>query len=141
MKDRKNTKYIMVDTLIDWRPFCNEWLSTWTGNRPSDLVELYTEDIWYVDPANPTGIKGREKLSGYFEKLLSRNPDWRWEAIDIFNTENGFTLKWRATIPVKGTQLSIYGLDIVEMRGQLISRNEVYFDRVKWLEMIKVGGL
>ena len=87
------------------------------------------------------GISGRTELSAYFAKLLSRNPDWRWQAVEIFNTEEGFTLKWKATIPVKNTQLITYGLDIVVMRGDKICRNEVYFDRVKWMDLMKSGGL
>jgi len=131
----------MVDTYVDWMPFCCQWLGTWTGNRPSDMLECYTEDAFYLDPAYPDGIKGQEQLRPYFEKLLSRNPNWKWEAIEIFNTEKGFTLKWKATIPVRETQVILKGLDIVEMRGELISRNEVYFDRTKWLELMKAGGL
>lgn len=131
----------MVDTIVDWRTFCNEWLNTWTGNRPNALLAYYTEDAFYLDPAYPNGLSGKKEIAPYFEKLLSRNPDWHWQAVEIFNTEKGFTLKWKATIPVKGTLIDIYGLDIVEMKGQRISRNEVYFDRVKWLEMMKTGGL
>ena len=131
----------MVDTLVDWMPFCHEWLGTWTGNKPAELLEFYTEDAFYLDPAYPTGLNGREELSKYFEKLLSRNPDWKWEAVETFNTAKGFTLKWKATIPVKDTLLTIQGLDIVEMRGRQICRNEVYFDRVKWLDLMKSGGL
>jgi len=131
----------MTITQIDWRPFCDEWLHTWTGNRPEALIEHYTEDAFYLDPAYPAGISGRTELSAYFAKLLSRNPDWRWQAVEIFNTEEGFTLKWKATIPVKNTQLITYGLDIVVMRGDKICRNEVYFDRVKWMDLMKSGGL
>jgi hypothetical protein len=131
----------MVDTQIDWMPFCREWLSSWTGNRPAALLEFYTEDVFYLDPAYPGGLNGRGELSKYFEKLLSRNPDWKWEAVETFNTEKGFTLKWKATIPVKDTHLTIQGLDIVEICDGQISRNEVYFDRSKWIELMKTGGL
>jgi hypothetical protein len=131
----------MTDIQIDWQPLCDTWLRTWTGNNVAALLSCYTDDAFYLDPAYPAGLRGQEQLSAYFEKLLSRNPHWRWEAIELFNTENGFTLKWKATIPVKNTQLILQGLDIVEMRGDLISRNEVYFDRTKWLELMKAGSL
>lgn len=127
----------MTDTAIDWRPFCDKWLSTWTGNNPESLLAFYTEDVIYSDPAYPAGLKGHGQLLPYFSKLLSRNLDWKWEAVEIFNTSTGFTLKWKATIPIKDTEFVIYGLDIVEMSGELISRNEVYFDRLKWMEMMK----
>jgi hypothetical protein len=55
----------------------------------------------------------------------------------IFNTDKGFTLKWKTPLPIKDTELVIFGLDIVEMSGDLISRNEVYFDPLKWMEMLK----
>ena len=131
----------MTDTQIDWRPLCDKWLSTWTGNRVSELLSFYTEDAFYLDPAYPEGLKGHDQLAAYFEKLLSRNPEWKWEAEEIFNTEKGFTLKWKATVPVKSTMLTLHGLDIVEMRGGRIARNEVYFDRTKWFELMKSGGL
>ena len=127
----------MTNTSIDWQPFCDKWLGAWTGNRPDLLIAFYTGDASYLDPAFPAGLKGHVQLLPYFEKLLSRNPDWRWEAVEIFNTVNGFTLKWRTTIPIKGFVLVLYGLDIAEMQGQLISRNEVYFDRLKWMELMK----
>jgi SnoaL-like domain len=131
----------MIELRTDWRTRCNEWLDAWTGNKPEKLLSFYTDDVFYLDPANPDGLHGREELLTYFSRLLSRNPDWRWEAVELFDTEPGFTLKWKAIVPVKETVLVMYGLDIVEMRGQLICRNEVYFDRVKWLELIKTGGL
>lgn len=131
----------MTSIQIDYRIFCDTWLSAWTGNRPTALIAYYSEDAFYLDPAFPSGLRGREQLLPYFEKLLSRNPIWKWEALEIFNTEKGFTLKWKATIPVKDTEVVLTGLDIVEMRGEEICRNEVYFDRVKWLELMKAGGL
>ncbi|MCW3126329.1 MAG: hypothetical protein JWO03_1987 [Bacteroidetes bacterium] len=127
----------MTDIANDWKPFCDKWLGSWTGNRPAQLMAFYTDDAFYSDPAYPAGIRGRELMVPYFEKLLSRNPDWKWEAVEIFNTAGGFTLKWKATIPVRDKELIILGLDIVEMKGELISRNEVYFDRVKWLKLME----
>ena len=131
----------MTNTATDRQRFCNEWLAAWTGNRPATLLAFYTEDAFYLDPANPNGMKGHKEMLPYFEKLLSRNPDWRWESEELFTSEKGFILKWKATIPVKGTSLILHGLDIIEMRGMQINRNEVYFDRVKWLELMKAGSL
>lgn len=122
---------------MDLRFFCDAWLAAWTGNRPAELLRYYTRDALYSDPAYPAGLRGQEQIAPYFRKLLSRNPDWRWEAVEIMPTAAGFTLKWRATIPVGDTALTLFGLDIVELTGGLISRNEVYFDRAPWLEMMK----
>lgn len=122
---------------MDQSAFCDAWLAAWTGNRPEELLGYYTADVYYSDPAHPDGLKGHGQLAPYLRKLLSRNPDWRWEAVELMDTEKGFTLKWRATIPVRDTHLTLYGLDIVEMAGGKISRNEVYFDRMPWVERMK----
>lgn len=114
--------------------FCNQWLNTWTGNKPDRLINFYTKDALYIDPANKNGLKGHDQLLPYFKKLLSLNPDWKWEAVEIIPTEKGFTLKWKATIPVKDKIITEYGLDIVEIDNNKISRNEVYFDRSELLK-------
>ncbi len=109
--------------------FCTEWLQSWTGNNPEKLIDYYSRDAFYSDPANKSGLKGYEELMAYFRKLLAANPDWKWEAVEIFPTEKGFTLKWKATIPIGSEQVIEYGLDIVELENGKITRNEVYFDR------------
>lgn len=113
---------------MDLKHFCNRWLSAWTGNQPEKLRQFYTSGAFYRDPARPTGILG-DQLLPYFTKLLAKNPDWKWEAVEIFETARGFCLKWKASIPV-GTEVIVEtGLDIVELDGEKISRNEVWFDR------------
>lgn len=114
----------------------SKWLASWTGNHPDILVDFYTQDAFYLDPANPKGINGKEHLFAYFKKLLGRNPNWKWTKEEIFTTEKGFIIKWKAEIPVSQENLVIYGLDIVELTDNKISRNEVYFDRYGWLMKI-----
>ncbi len=64
----------------------------------------------------------------YLQKLLLKNPDWVWKALEIMPTEKGFTLKWQASVPIGGEILQFAGVDIVEMKEGKITRNEVYFD-------------
>ena len=119
------------------KSFADKWLTAWTGNRPELLLGFYTEETFYLDPAYPNGITGKSSLSAYFSKLLSKNPDWIWSAEEIMPTEKGFTLKWKAVVPVKNKRLTLYGLDIVELSAGKISRNEVYFDRHEWMIMLQ----
>ncbi len=113
--------------------FIDSWLAAWAGNKPEILLDYYTPDVFYLDPANPNGLRGKEQLFEYLKKLLQKNPNWKWSTEEIFPTEKGFTLKWKAEVPIGSENLSIYGLDIVEMTNNKISRNEVYFDRYDWL--------
>jgi len=114
--------------------FCDAWLGSWTGNQPDALLSYYTEDAFYSDPANREGLKGHQQLLHYFSKLLKYNPEWKWKAIEIIETDKGFTLKWEASIPVGDKVITEQGLDIIEMQDGKISRNEVYFDRANWLK-------
>lgn len=109
--------------------FCSEWLPAWSGNQPNELIKFYDEDIFYVDPLKKDGIHGRDQLLTYFKKLLTANPEWRWEPIEVMSIEKGFILKWKATIPLGPEELIEQGLDIVEVTNGLITRNEIYFDR------------
>jgi len=117
--------------------FCRDWLAAWTGNDPARLIDFYDDDAFYSDPGMRQGIRGRAAMLDYFTKLLAANPDWRWELVEIFPTEEGCTLKWHATIPVGEASVEEDGVDIVEIRGGKITRNEVYFDRSGMLAALR----
>ena len=121
------------------KAFTSQWLPAWTGNQPQKLIQFYTEDAFYLDPAVPGGIRGRAALLAYFEKLLAKNPNWVWTNIAVmFSTESGFLNKWRATIPVGGQVIECVGVCTVELRRGRISRNEVYFDRSRLLSAMQI---
>ena len=113
----------------DLNEFCHRWLGTWTGNRPQELIQFYSADAYYQDPARPEGLRGREQILDYFTKLLRRNPEWVWAPMEVIPTAKGCVLKWSATIPRESSTVTIEGLDILELRDGKITRNEVYFDR------------
>ena len=121
---------------IDALEFCAEWLPSWTGNRPQELISFYAENAVFVDPVNREGLRGHEEILAYFEKLLHSNPYWVWEAIEVFPIDKGFVLKWQAEIPVNNITLTERGLDIVEIQNGLITRNEVYFDRSQLVTLL-----
>lgn len=119
------------------RRFADSWLPAWTGNEPERLLEFYADDAFYSDPAIPQGIRGRGNLQAYFKKLLERNPEWVWEQIEAVPMEGGFVNKWRARIPAGSESLTLEGVCLVWLRGNRISRNEVYFDRTSLMEALK----
>jgi len=124
-----NSNIYKNDDLGNCRRKVKPWLVAWTGNKPEKLIEFYSEDAFYLDPAKPSGLKGPEQIFPYFKKLLEANPRWIWEAVELFPAKKGFTAKWKATIRV-GTKVIIeYGMDIVEIENGKIKRNEVYFDK------------
>jgi len=82
------------------RDFASKWLPAWTGNNPEKLIAFYSDDAFYLDPGIPNGIKGRDDLFKYFQKLLNQNPYWIWTQIEPIPLEGGFLNKWLAKIPV-----------------------------------------
>jgi hypothetical protein len=105
------------------KDFCNRWLPAWTGNNPELLVSQ--------------GLKGNERIVKYFRKFISYYPDWKYEYVEIFPTEKGFTLKWKVSLPINSDTIVDFGLDIVEISNDKIIRNEVYFDTARLQKAIK----
>lgn len=120
--------------------FVDEWLKSWTSHGRSGqediLLSYYTDDCFYADPATRTGVQGVDNLKSYFRQLLKYNPEWEWKRTELIPTANGCTLKWEARIPVGASEVVVAGLDILELTGGKISRNEVFFDRHEWMKLI-----
>ncbi|MEA3470516.1 MAG: nuclear transport factor 2 family protein [Thermodesulfobacteriota bacterium] len=112
------------------REFASRWLPAWTGNEPEKLADYYSDDVFYLDPVIPGGVRGKDQLIAYFRKLLAQNPDWVWTQIEPIPMEGGFLNKWLAKIPVGDKVLECIGVCFVQFDSQgKIKRNEVYFDR------------
>ncbi len=117
-------------TAEEAREFAGKWLPAWTGNNPELLAGFYSDDAFYLDPAIPQGIRGKEAMIKYFTKLLNFNPDWVWTQIEGIPLKDGFLNKWLAKIPAGDKVLEIVGVCFVQINEEgKIYRNEVYFDR------------
>jgi hypothetical protein len=115
------------------RAFAERWLPAWTGNRPQELVSYYTEDAFYADPAIRDGVRGREALLAYFTKLLARYPDWVRTHRGSIPLADGFLNEWHASIPVGDQVVEVDGVCTVQLRGERIYSNQVFFDRSQLL--------
>ncbi len=117
--------------------FASRWLPAWTGNEPRRLAAFYTDDLFYSDATVPQGIVGKDAFVSYLTRLLSENPDWAWTHVAGIPLEDGFLNKWRLDAPVGDKIVTCYGVCTVQMRGPLIYRNEVYFDRLELVTAIR----
>ncbi len=111
--------------------YLKSWVASWSGNQPEKLLKYYGSKVVFQDPLNPKGLKGKKALSPYLTKLLAKNPNWKWEIKEIIPTKKGCTVKTQAVIPVKKKLVKVPCVDILELKGSKIVRNEVYFDRSK----------
>jgi hypothetical protein len=109
--------------------FCAHWLPAWNGNDPERLLSFYSEDAFYSDPAVPSGLAGHEQLRTYFRRLLAAYPHWVWVHRRSLPVPEGFLNFWDATLTASANAPSWSGVCVVQIRGGLIFRNEVFLDR------------
>jgi SnoaL-like domain len=117
--------------------FAAAWLPAWSGKDPRRLASFYTRDTFYSDPRVPQGIRGREALTVYLQRLLARYPDWVWTQTASTPMRDGFVNYWQAFIPTGRGELTLAGVCLVELRDGLIARNQVFFDRSALLDAIR----
>jgi ketosteroid isomerase-like protein len=108
-------------------------LSAWNRHDVEAVVACYTEDCVYLDPNTRGAVSGRDAFRRYLTRLFR---DWRmrWSLREFFPFAdgNGGAFLWDAELtPASGGPTArIAGMDLVVLRGELLSRNEVYFDRM-----------
>ena len=104
----------------------------WNTQDIDKVLSCYTSDLVYLDPNARGPVVGSDAMRAYLARLFGR---WTmtWQAREIFplRNEDGVTIKWSATLAPTGDERSVDvdGLDLVLLEGDLIKRNEVYFDR------------
>lgn len=120
------------------KTFVQKWFPAWVGGKPAaeKLLEFYSDNVVYVDPNVPRGLKGKDELRPHFEAMLANFPDWAFEIVAIYPTEKGFVLNWKANIPLRNgrTLKDFHGVDILEFDAKgKIQRHEDYYDIAPFL--------
>ncbi|MEI6305595.1 MAG: nuclear transport factor 2 family protein [Deltaproteobacteria bacterium] len=117
-------------TTEEARAFTDQWLPSWTGNNPERLLAFYADDAFFLDPGRPAGIKGKEKLTAYFTKVVGHNPTWVWTQLEPMPLQDGFMNKLHAHIPIGDKVIECTALCFIQFNSEgKIRRNEIYFDR------------
>jgi ketosteroid isomerase-like protein len=109
----------------------DEVLSAWNTQDVEAVLARYADDLLYLDPNTRGPVFGRDAMRAYLTKLFGR---WTmtWAAGEIFPLEtDGVAIRWTGTLALAGEEesVAIGGLDLVILEGDLVKRNEVYFDR------------
>lgn len=108
------------------------FLDAWNRQDVEAVVGCYTEDVRYRDPNTRGYVEGRAALRRYLTKLFAH---WQmtWARREVFPlaTEPGVAFLWKATFRRKGGEQVVEadGMDLAVLRGELLVRNDVYFDR------------
>jgi ketosteroid isomerase-like protein len=108
-------------------------LSAWNSQDVDRVLVCYTEDCLYRDPNTRGAVTGHDALRRYLTRLFR---DWRmrWSLREFFAFADGsggaFLWDAQLTPAAGGKTMDISGMDLVLLRGERLSRNEVYFDRM-----------
>jgi ketosteroid isomerase-like protein len=107
-------------------------LRAWNAQDVDQVVARYTQDVIYVDPNTRGEVKGADALRKYLGKLFSGwKMTWQLKDAYLFEGRNGCAAMWHATLRRADGEkaVDVDGMDLVILEGELVKRNEVYFDR------------
>lgn len=114
------------------RELADHIMRMWNTQDVDKVLACYTDDLVYIDPNTNGPVEGSEALRRYLKKLFGRwTQTWRAGELFPLADQHGVTIRWTGTLAPVGSDRSIEiaGIDLVLLEGDLIRRNEVYFDR------------
>ena len=114
-------------------------LEAWNSQNVDQVLARYTDDVTYVDPNTRGEVKGAEAMRKYLAKLFgSWRMTWELKEAHLFEDRNGCAAMWHASLSrLDGERaVEIDGMDLVIMEGDLVKRNEVYFDRAAFASLM-----
>jgi ketosteroid isomerase-like protein len=81
--------------------FVEHHVEVWNKHDLEDILQLYTEDVELVSPfagkvVGSDVVRGREGLREYFGTALARNPDLRFEVVDVLRCVDSVTIYMRS---------------------------------------------
>lgn len=110
------------------------FLDAWNTQNVERVLSCYTEDAEYRDPNTRGVVRGEESLRRYLTKLFSGwQMRWALREAHLFESQSGCAVLWHATFrrPSGTETIGVDGMDFVEVKGDRIARNEVWFDRAQ----------
>lgn len=119
-------------TEAEFTRYSEQMLAAWNRQDVEAVLARYSSDAVYLDPNTEGPVVGHEAMRSYLSKLYER---WQmhWEARErfLFGAEDGAAVLWRATLRPRGgeREVTVEGMDLILMDGDLVKRDEVYFDR------------
>ncbi len=116
-----------------------KFLDAWNTQDVQSVLDTYTEGVAYRDPHTRGEVTGAESLRRYLTRLFEEwQMQWSLRHARLFEGGDGCAVLWHAELARKGGEgkIEVEGMDLVLVRGDRISRNEVYFDRVALLPLL-----
>jgi ketosteroid isomerase-like protein len=119
-------------------------VDAWNRHDVDAVVACYSEDLVYIDPNTRGPVEGADAMRRYLTKLFARW-EMRWEVEQVFPLAeiDGSAARWRASLTNRATgkTAEVEGMDLVLIDGDLVKRNEVYYDRVALAPLVAPGDV
>lgn len=115
------------------------FIAAWNSQDVARVVACYTPDVVYRDANTRGEINGSEAFGRYLTKLFDTwQMHWTVKQVFPIEGEDGSAALWTAEFrrPGRDGQVLIDGMDLVLLEGDLIRRNEVYFDKTPLLALM-----
>ncbi len=111
-------------------------IGAWNTHDLDAVLACYVPDCAYRDPNTRGAMAGHAELRGYLARLFATwRMDWRIKEVRAFADGSGGAFLWLAdfTPTGGGDRKRVHGMALLELRGELVARTEVYFDRATLL--------
>ena len=109
---------------IDIAALNDDWLDAWSRKDVPVLLSFYADDLVYIDPQIPQGVRGKVEFADYLTKLFAAIPQVRYLADQVWPSADGYFGRWYGDI--EGETRRLRGFDVITLRQGLIVFNEVY---------------
>jgi len=117
-----------------------KFIAAWNTQEVDNVASCYSEDVVYIDPNIHGEITGQPALRRYLAKLFTAwKMHWAIKDVQVFKNMEGAAARWHATLQLAGggKAMEIDGMDFIAFKGDKIQRNEVYFDRMAIVDLLK----
>jgi hypothetical protein len=118
------------------------FLAAWNTQEVDRVLGCYTADVEYRDPNTRGAVRGEANLRRYLTKLFAGwTMSWSLREAHLFEDGRGCAVLRHATFrrPNGEQVIGVDGMDYVEVEGDRISRNEVWFDRAQIAPLLEVA--
>ena len=82
--------------------FAEEWIAAWNGHDLDRILTHYTDDVGFDSPfipvvaGEPSGVlRGKAAVAAYWAKALARNPDLRFELVEVLWGIRSLVIRYR----------------------------------------------
>ncbi len=111
-------------------PLLQRWLAALTTSDGEAVAALFTADGVYEDVPSGTVAHGHDQIAAFIDRIGAQERDFQLRLQAVHFTDDGAVLEYTATaIDVEsGQTLSMRGVTVLEVDGDLIRRSADYYN-------------